>query len=109
MQRLSLTLPGEKTVEGPKTITGQSLEEKFPNIGSFLSQLLPYILVIAGLVLFIMLIIGGFGLMTSGGSPEKMKAAQGKITSAVIGFIIIFISYWLMRILEIVFGITILG
>jgi len=110
---LVLKLPkiGEEEVEikGPLTIEGKTLEEKFPTIGNLISQLLPYIFVIAGLVLFIFLIIGGFGLMTSGGSPEKMKAAQGKITSAVIGFIIIFISYWLMRILEIVFGITILG
>jgi len=109
MKKLTLTLPDDQIIEGPKTITGQTLEEKFPDIGSLITELLKYIFVLAGLTLFILLIIGGFGLMTSGGSPEKMKAAQGKITSAVIGFIIIFISYWLMRILEIVFGITILG
>lgn len=78
-------------------------------LSDIISALLPYVLVLAGLTLFILLIIGGFGLLTSGGSPDKMKAAQGKITSAVIGFVIIFISYWLMRILEIVFGISILG
>jgi len=55
------------------------------------------------------LIIGGFGLLTSGGSPDKVKAAQGKITSAVIGFVIIFIAYWLVRILEIAFGLDLLG
>jgi len=112
MNKIALTLPwnqGEATIEGPKTIGGGTLEEKFPNIGSIITELLKYIFVIAGLVLFILLIVGGFGLLTSGGSPDKVKAAQGKITSAVIGFVIIFISYWLVRILEIVFGISILS
>ncbi len=109
MEKLALTLPGGQTIEGPKTITGQTLEEKFPDIGSIINELLKYVFVLAGLVLFILLIVGGFGLLTSGGNPDKMKAAQGKITSAVIGFVIIFISYWLMRILEIIFGISILG
>jgi len=107
MNKIALIVTGEEEVKGPVTIGGQTLEDKFPNIGSLLSQLLPYVLILAGLTLFILLIIGGFGLLTSGGSPEKMKASQGKITSAVIGFVIIFISYWLVKILEIVLGIQI--
>ncbi len=104
MKKITLKLSEEIEIEGPTAI-----EEKFPNMAAIISELLKYIFVIAGLTLFVLLIIGGFGLLTSGGSPDKIKAAQGKITSAVIGFVIIFISYWLMRILEIVFGISILG
>jgi len=107
MRKLALTLPGLEEGEIFK-ITGP---EKFKDIslGELITQLLPLIFVLAGLTLFIFLIIGGFGLLTSAGNPDKMKTAQGKITSAIIGFVIIFISYWLMRILEIVFGISILG
>ena len=104
MNKLALTLPGGKVINNPKDFNPQ-----FTDLGSIITELLKYIFVLAGLTLFILLIIGGFGLLTSGGSPEKMKAAQGKITSAVIGFVIIFISYWLVRILEIVFGISILS
>lgn len=105
MSQLALTLPGEETINNPANFnfTGNS------NLGDIISAFLPYIFIIAGLTLFILLIIGGFGLLISGGSPDKMKAAQGKITSAVIGFVIIFISYWLARILEILLGISILG
>lgn len=102
MNKLALTLPGDEVINNPKDFNPQ-----FTDLGSIITQLLPYILVIAGLVLFILLIIGGFGFLTSGGSPDKMKAAQGKITSAIIGFVIIFISYWLVRILEIMLGIQI--
>lgn len=73
-------------------------------IGGIVSALLPFLFVFAGLLLLIYLIIGGFGLMTSGGDPKAMDAAKSKITSAVIGFIVIFVSYWLIQVLQIVFG-----
>ena len=38
---------------------------------------------------------------------DKEKKAQGKITSALVGFIIIFLAYWLTQALEIIFGIQI--
>jgi len=103
MKKLVLTLPGtEKEITEPI-----NFKFKNANIGDIISALIPYIFTIAGLILFIMLIMGGFGFLTSGGNPDKVKAAQGKLTSAVIGFVIIFVSYWLIRILEIVLGIDV--
>lgn len=77
-------------------------------LGEIFSALLPYTFYLAGLIFFILLIWGGFGFLTSGGNPDKTKAAQGKLTTAAIGFIIIFASFWLIQIVEIVFGISIL-
>lgn len=76
-------------------------------IGYIISAILPYIFVIAGLILFIFLIVGGFELLTSAGNPESIKKGQEKITSALVGFIIIFLAYWLTQALEIIFGIQI--
>lgn len=70
--------------------------------------LLGYIYVAAGLILLLMLISGGIGLMTSGGNPDKMKAGYGKITSALIGFLIVFVSYMVVQIVERIFGVDIL-
>ena len=77
---------------------------KNATLGGIVSALLPFIFVFAGLLLFVYLIIGGFGLMTSGGDPKAMDTAKSKITSAVIGFVVIFVSYWLIQVLQIVFG-----
>lgn len=76
-------------------------------LGLTISKILPYIFVFAGLILFAFLIMGGFELLTSAGNPESAKKAQGKITSALVGFIIIFLAYWLAQALEIIFGIQI--
>ena len=82
---------------------------KFENgtIGDVFSELLPYIYVVAGLILLIMLIMGGFGLMTSAGNPDKTKAGYGKITNALIGFLIIFVSYFVVQLVETILGIKI--
>lgn len=102
---------------------GQIIQQAFPlpglpgkinladpnlKLGNIISAFLPYIFVLSGLVLFVFLILGGFELLLSAGNPEKAKAAQGKITGALIGFIIIFAAYWLVEILQIVFGVAIL-
>jgi len=82
------------------------LKGKFTTIGSIITQLLNFVFPLAGLILFIMLIIGGFELLTSTGNPEAIKKAQGRITSALIGFVIIFVAYWLVQILQSIFGLS---
>lgn len=84
-------------------VTNMSLK-----LGAIISAILPYIFVFSGLILFLFLIFGGFQLLASGGNPESVKSGQGKVTGALIGFIIIFVAYWLVEILQIVFGIDIL-
>ena len=74
-------------------------------ITDFISDLLPYLFYFAGIMLFIYLIAGGFQLMFSGGVPEKVQAGKGKITSALIGFLIVFFAYWLVQLLSKVIGI----
>ena len=74
------------------------------SLGKIISQLLPYLFAIAGLLLLLYLIWGGFSLMTSGGDPKHMDQAKGKITNAIIGFLLLFVSYWLVQILQVIFG-----
>lgn len=73
-------------------------------IGTIISSLLPYLLALAGLMLLAYLIIGGFGLMTSGGDPKKADSAKQRITYALVGFIIVFISFWLIQVVEVILG-----
>ena len=73
-------------------------------IGTILNAFLKYVYPAAGIVMFFLIIASGFSLLTSGGDPEKMKAATGKLTKAVIGFIIIFTSYWLIQMLDAILG-----
>lgn len=73
-----------------------------------ISRLLPYLMTFGGLILFIMLIWGGFEMLTGAANPKSQEAGKQRITSAIIGFILLFSSYWLAQLVQAIFGISIL-
>lgn len=87
-----------------------SLGFKFTNasLGNVITSLLPYVYVFAGIALLVMLILGGIELMTSTGDQAKAKAGYGRITGALIGFLIVFVSYFVVQLVEVVLGVKIL-
>jgi len=88
---------------------GGVCQKGYGTIGEFISAILPNVFVIAGLILFFLIFLGGFGLLMAGGDSEKLSKAKGTITAAVAGFAIIFASYWLIQIIENLTGVKIFG
>jgi len=89
----------------------QNSESGYSSIGGFLSKILPNIYVLASLILFIILIVGGLGVIMGAGqeNPERAKKGKQAMTAAVIGFAIIFCSYWIIKIIGTITGLDILG
>ena len=85
--------------------------EAYSSIGSLISAILPNIYVAAGIILFFLIVFGGISYVRSAGSQDEegIKRGQKAITSALVGFLIIFLSYWIIQIVEIVTGIQIFG
>ncbi|MBI4157525.1 hypothetical protein HY502_01615 [Candidatus Woesebacteria bacterium] len=73
-------------------------------ITDVVSLALKFIFPAAGILLLFYLIVGGFSLMSSGGDPKAVQGAKGKITSALIGFVVIFAAYWIVQIVGIILG-----
>ncbi len=72
----------------------------FNDVGGFISLVLnTYVFYVAGILLLIYMVIGGIQIMTSKGDPKAMQAAQGKITNALLGFIIVITAYAIVSIL----------
>ena len=67
--------------------------------GGLISKTLPYIFGGAAMALLVYLIMGGFQMMTSQGDPKALQGAQGKISSALTGFVIVIITYALVSLL----------
>jgi hypothetical protein len=78
-------------------------------IGEIITQIFPYVFWITGILLLTYLLLGGFQLMFAAGDPKKVQGAWGKITNAVIGFVIIFIAYWVTQLIGKVFNIQIIN
>ena len=73
-------------VEADDVATFKAFEPIFRNI-------LSLAMIAGALVCFVMLVVGGFRFMTSGGDPKKTQAAAGTLTYAVLG-LIMFIGAW---------------
>jgi len=78
--------------------------KNFSDIGSIVSALLPYLIIFAGLIFFGAMIFSGFSFLTSGGDPKKTESAKGCLTNSMLGFVIVFISYFLIKLVDYIFG-----
>lgn len=80
-------------------------------IGNLISIILPNVYLIAGIILLFLLIGGGFAVIVNAGSDNPEGAAKGQkaVTSAIIGFLLIFTSYWIIKIIESITGLNILS
>ncbi len=78
------------------------------SIGSILSTLLPYVFAFSGFLLFAYLIYGAFTILSAMGEAAKIATGSKIITQALIGFSVLFVSYWLMQLLELILGLNIL-
>ena|SRR3990167_1037162 len=97
----AITINGQR-IEGPlKGPSGQPIEK----LSDILSIVLQFIYPLAGILLFLFLVLGGFSYLTSQGEAEKLKSAKAKITSALIGFILLVFSYFIVRLLSYILGI----
>jgi len=64
-------------------------------------------LALAGVVLFVLLIIGGLKYITSGGDPKAAEGAQKTITYAIGGLIIILLSYLILVLIKTITGVDV--
>lgn len=62
----------------------------------YLQSFLPYLFGIAGVILVFSVVSSGFKMMTSKGDPKAMQLAQSKITTGVIGILIIVLSFFIV-------------
>lgn len=76
-------------------------------ISEIVSLFLRAAFVLAGIILLFFFILGGIGLISSAGQSDPGKAEQSKktITSAVIGFVIVFASYWIVKLVGQLLGV----
>ena len=89
----------------------RALELDYPRIGDIeialgmdLNKLIAwfyyFIISIAGIAAFVMLIWGGIEWMTSAGNPTKIGEAKERINSAFLGLIIILSSYLILQVIN---------
>ena len=79
------------------------------NAGGIVSGAISLVLIVVALVFFFILVFGGLRWVTSGGDEKKVGEARAGITNALIGLAIVFAAWAIMKLIQTVFGIDILG
>jgi hypothetical protein len=70
-----------------------------------LSFILKWAIGIGGGIAFLLMLYAGFMIMTASGDPERLKAGQELLTSAIVGLILLIFSIFILKFI----GIDILG
>ncbi|MBU1126884.1 hypothetical protein KKF11_00890 [Patescibacteria group bacterium] len=84
--------------EGKQVATLSCIPAIFLNI-------LNALLMFAGLIALLMFIIGGFKIMNTAGDAKKIEEAKNVFTFAIIGLMIVLLSFVAIRVISIVTGV----
>lgn len=96
-------------VEPPAITIGQPANVRIGELGTLLSAVVGSLLIIAALLAFFFLILGGIQWITAGGDKAGMEAARNKITHAIVGLVIVGAAWAIMILVQNFLGITIIG
>ena len=82
---------------------------KIQNIGTLISGAVGVALLVAGILVFVMLVWGGITWITAGGVKAKTEEARTRITNALVGLAVVAAAWAVMKLIEFFFGITVLS
>ena len=77
-------------------------------IQKLIALLISLAFIVGAIVFFFMLITGGIKWMLSGGDKGALESAKAQVTQALIGIVILFSVYLIIKVVETIFGINIL-
>lgn len=78
-------------------------------IGTAVTRLIQLVLVLAAVVFFFMLVIGGVKWILSGGDKSQTEGARNQITAALVGLIIVFAAWAIVQLVQSFFGVDIIN
>ena len=92
---------------GIKNLEGNVLPQftfKGQTPAQVIGAIIPYIFAATGAALVIYIVWGGISLMLSMGEPKAVAAARSKITTGIIGALVVVFAYLIMQLLGNIFN-----
>jgi len=106
IKELALKVSGESIIP-PKGVPNPG--NAFLSTQNIIQVSITLIIIIATLAALAVIIFGGIRWIVSGGDKEKLQGARNMITYALVGLIVIFLSYFIINTISNFFGIKLLG
>ena len=77
------------------------------DVPGIISGLIRMTLVVAAVVFFFILVIGGIKWIASGGDKGQTESARNQITAALVGLVIVFAAWAILALIKTFFGVDI--
>ncbi len=78
-------------------------------IAKFIRIIIGLLVITAVILAFVSLLIGGIGFISAGGDKAKVESARGRIIWAVVGLVVVFAAFAIIRFVETIFGVSIIS
>lgn len=77
-------------------------------VSGIVSGAIRLVLIVAAIVFFFILVVGGIRWIVSGGDKAQTEGARNQITAALVGLVIVFAAWAIIKLIQTFFGIDIL-
>lgn len=89
---------GNQSINGP-------LDPSLVTLSDVLNRITTFMIPLAAVILLFVFISGGYDVLTSQGSAEKVKTGRLKITAGIVGLVLMVFAYVITRLVSRIFGV----
>lgn len=96
---------------GPKWVDFQANFYPFSadiSKGKLISRFALFAVAISGTIFLVKIVMAGYAYLTSAGDQTKIQNATKEITNALIGLVIVVSAFFVVQILEVIYGVDLL-
>ena len=76
--------------------------------GLLVSRFALFAVAISGTIFLVKIVMAGYAYLTSAGDQTKIQNATKEITNALIGLVIVVSAFFIVQILEVIYGVKLL-
>ncbi len=77
-------------------------------LGYYVARILTFAIALSGLFFFVRLISAGYTYLTNAGDQNKIQSASKELVNALIGLLVVISAYFIIQVIQTIFGIEIL-
>ncbi len=85
------------------------VKNRYSSIAAVVNLVIKYLFLAGGVVFFALILISGYKLVFLGDKQKALSDVKKNLTTGVLGLLIMFAVFWIIRIIETITGLGILG
>lgn len=85
------------------------VKNRYSSIAAIVNLVIKYLFLAGGVVFFALILISGYKLVFLGDKQKALSDVKKNLTTGVLGLLIMFAVFWIIRIIELLTGLQILG